>query len=139
MVQEASDILIRELKKLIAMPDTVKTHSTTRANAAHLAPTFLAGLELRFAGTRLGRQELRAEILDEAGLVDVQARTVAALRDDRGESQGRVVGVAVADCAGQLRVKRRRGLGDLGLGLPDALLRGLKVGVARVGQIDQLL
>jgi phage terminase large subunit-like protein len=56
---------IEALKRLLTMPDTVKTHSTTRANAAHLAPTFLAGLELRFAGTRLGRQELDAEVIED--------------------------------------------------------------------------
>jgi phage terminase large subunit-like protein len=56
---------IEALKKLMAMPDTVKTHSTTRANAAHLAPTFLAGLQLRFGGTRLGRQELEAEVIED--------------------------------------------------------------------------
>lgn len=56
---------IAPLKELMAMPDVVKTHSTTRANTANLAPTFLAGLELRFGGTRLGRQELDGELIED--------------------------------------------------------------------------
>jgi len=65
MLVTATPRNIAPLKKLMDMPDTVRTHSTTRANAANLAPTFLAGLELRFAGTRLGRQELMAEIVED--------------------------------------------------------------------------
>jgi len=56
---------IAALKALMDMPDVVTTRSSTRANRAHLAPTFLSGLELRFAGTRLGRQELDAELIED--------------------------------------------------------------------------
>jgi len=56
---------IAALKALLAMPDVALTRSTTRDNAVNLAPTFLAGLELRFAGTRLGRQELEAELIED--------------------------------------------------------------------------
>ncbi len=56
---------IPALKDLLAMPDVVQTKSTTAANAGNLAATFLAGVELRFAGTRLGRQELEAEIIED--------------------------------------------------------------------------
>ena len=56
---------IEALRKLREMPDTVETRSNTWANAAHLAPGFLAGLELRFGGTRLGRQELEAELIED--------------------------------------------------------------------------
>lgn len=56
---------IAPLKDLLAMPDVTITRSTTRDNARNLAPTFLAGLELRFAGTRLGRQELDAELIED--------------------------------------------------------------------------
>jgi phage terminase large subunit-like protein len=56
---------IAPLKDLLAMPDVTITRSTTHDNVAHLAPTFFAGLELRFAGTRLGRQELDAELIED--------------------------------------------------------------------------
>lgn len=56
---------IAALKDLLTMPDVVQTTSNTAANAPNLSPTFLAGVELRFAGTRLGRQELEAEIIED--------------------------------------------------------------------------
>ena len=40
-----------------------RTHGTTRRNIANLAPGFVEGLEMRYGGTRLGRQELDAEII----------------------------------------------------------------------------
>jgi phage terminase large subunit-like protein len=56
---------IAALKALLAMPDVALTRSSTADNAGNLAPTFLSGLELRFAGTRLGRQELEAELIED--------------------------------------------------------------------------
>jgi phage terminase large subunit-like protein len=56
---------IAPLKDLMALPDVVQTRSSTKANAANLAPTFLTGLELRYGGTRLGRQELEAELIED--------------------------------------------------------------------------
>jgi phage terminase large subunit-like protein len=45
--------------------DTVVVRGSTFANAANLAPSFLATIRARYEGTRLGRQELNAEILDD--------------------------------------------------------------------------
>jgi phage terminase large subunit-like protein len=56
---------IAALKKLIATSDARMTRGTTSDNADNLAPTFLAGLTLRYAGTRLGRQELEAELIED--------------------------------------------------------------------------
>jgi phage terminase large subunit-like protein len=56
---------IKPLRDLLAASDVATTRSNTRANAANLAPTFLSGLELRFGGTRLGRQELEAELIED--------------------------------------------------------------------------
>ncbi|GAA0548176.1 terminase family protein [Rhizomicrobium palustre] len=56
---------IPAMKALMVMPDVVKTHAKTADNAGNLAPSFLAGLELRFAGTRLGRQELEGELIED--------------------------------------------------------------------------
>jgi phage terminase large subunit-like protein len=54
---------IPALKALMAEKGVARTHGTTRSNIANLAPGFVEGLEMRFAGTRLGRQELDAEII----------------------------------------------------------------------------
>jgi phage terminase large subunit-like protein len=56
---------IRLIRKLLQTPDCVVTRGRTRENAAHLAPSFLEAVERQYAGTRLGRQELEAEILDD--------------------------------------------------------------------------
>lgn len=54
------------LKAIIAEPGVIVTKGSTYDNRANLAPKFLAKVEARYAGTRLGRQELDAEILDDA-------------------------------------------------------------------------
>lgn len=54
---------IPAFRALLAMPDVVQTHAATADNRTNLAPGFLTGLQLRFAGTRLGRQELNAELI----------------------------------------------------------------------------
>ena len=52
------------LKKLVADPSTAITHATTSANAANLAPTFIAQMEKRYGGTSIGRQELDGAIVE---------------------------------------------------------------------------
>lgn len=46
--------------------DVVVTRGKTRDNRANLAPTFLAQIVRKYEGTRLGRQELDGEVLDDA-------------------------------------------------------------------------
>jgi phage terminase large subunit-like protein len=53
------------IKDLIGDPATHVTRGKTLDNAANLAPTFLAATLEKYGGTRLGRQELDAEILDD--------------------------------------------------------------------------
>jgi phage terminase large subunit-like protein len=50
---------------LIADPTTVITRGSTYDNRANLAPAFLAQIIKKYEGTRLGRQELNAEVLDD--------------------------------------------------------------------------
>jgi phage terminase large subunit-like protein len=54
------------IKKLMADPDTITTRGSTYANRANLAPSFIRSIEDRYEGTRLGRQEISAEVLDDA-------------------------------------------------------------------------
>ena len=58
---------MRLLRRLLADAETVAvTRGATRENSEHLAPAFLAAIVRRYEGTRLGRQELEAELLDDA-------------------------------------------------------------------------
>ena len=54
------------LKTLLQLPSTVTTHAPTDANAANLAGSFLEEVKARYAGTRLGRQELDGVLLTDA-------------------------------------------------------------------------
>lgn len=99
------------LKRLAADPRAALSHAPTRANAANLAPGFLARIVARYAGTALGRQELdglfiedrpdalfrRAEI--EAGRVGAApalARIVVAVDPPAGGKRGGRCGIIVA-------------------------------------------
>jgi len=53
------------LKKLIDDPRTAVTHASTRANAYNLAPAFVETVLARYQDTRLGRQEIAGEIIEE--------------------------------------------------------------------------
>ena len=55
----------QRLRDLLRQPDTVLTRGSTHENAANLAPSFLRQIVARYEGTRLGRQELEAEMLDD--------------------------------------------------------------------------
>ena len=56
---------IKTLKQILASPHTVVTRASTFANAANLAKPFLEAILERYEGTRLGRQELHAELLED--------------------------------------------------------------------------
>jgi phage terminase large subunit-like protein len=56
---------IPALKALMAAKGVKLTRGTTRANRANLAADFVENLEALYAGTRLGRQELDAEIIED--------------------------------------------------------------------------
>jgi phage terminase large subunit-like protein len=107
---------VRLLRELLAREghDVVITRGSTFDNAANLAPSFLESIRSKYEGTRLGRQELNAEmLLDTPGalwtrdmidranglwkLPDMQ-RVVVAIdpsgtkgAEDRGDSVGIVV------------------------------------------------
>ncbi|WP_235974726.1 DNA-packaging protein [Stappia albiluteola] len=53
------------VKRLLGDPETAVTRAATSANAANLAPDFLKAMRKAYAGTRLGRQELEGELIDD--------------------------------------------------------------------------
>lgn len=53
------------LKRLMGDVGTVVSRAATRDNALNLAPSFLEAVVGRYAGTRLGRQELDGELIEE--------------------------------------------------------------------------
>ena len=53
------------IRRLFSDPRTAVTRARTAANAQNLAPDFLEAVVGRYAGTRLGRQELDGEMIEE--------------------------------------------------------------------------
>ena len=52
------------IKSLVADPTSVVVKGTTYDNRVHLAPTFFDQVVAAYEGTRLGQQEIHAEILE---------------------------------------------------------------------------
>jgi phage terminase large subunit-like protein len=53
------------VKELVTRPDAVLVRGHTDENAANLDPATVASLHARYGGTRLGRQELSGELLED--------------------------------------------------------------------------
>lgn len=53
------------IRELVAAKTTAVTRGTTYDNKSNLAPTFFTQIITKYEGTRLGRQELNAEVLDD--------------------------------------------------------------------------
>lgn len=56
---------IKVLKEIMAAKTTAITRGSTMENRGNLPPSFFEQVVARYEGTRLGRQELNAEILDD--------------------------------------------------------------------------
>lgn len=56
---------VRLVRELLASPTTHVTRGSTYDNARNLAPAFLEQIISKYEGTRVGRQELLAELLDD--------------------------------------------------------------------------
>jgi phage terminase large subunit-like protein len=124
------------VRDIMADPKTVVTNGRTRDNAANLASTFLSAIVKQYEGTRLGRQELDGELLDDnphalfkrsdidSGRVSVApdlTRVVVAIdpaaTSGEGSDETGIVAVGVA--------------GDHGYVLDDKSLRASPMGWAR--------
>lgn len=57
---------VEVLKAILKAPSTVTTQAATEANRAYLAASFLEEVRARYAGSRLGRQELDGVLLEDA-------------------------------------------------------------------------
>jgi phage terminase large subunit-like protein len=106
------------IKSIMASPSTVITRGKTYDNARNLAPAFIKAVREKYEGTRLGRQELSGEVLDDfpgalwsrdmldqatyKGIIPAFSRTVVAVdpsgfEDETGDSQGIIVAAVGVD------------------------------------------
>ncbi|MEB8388636.1 terminase family protein [Rhodobacteraceae bacterium KMM 6894] len=79
------------LKDVLAAPTTVVTSAPTEANRAFLADSFLEEVRARYAGTRLGRQELDGVLLADADGALWTSEGLEALRVDVPPALDRIV------------------------------------------------
>lgn len=79
------------LKRLMDDPHTALSRASTYANARHLAPSFIETIVSRYAGTRLGRQELEGEVIAEAEGALWSRDMIEACREDKAPALARVV------------------------------------------------
>lgn len=79
------------IKRLVADPRTAVTRASTHANAAHLSPAFIETVIGRYAGTRLGRQEIDGEIIEDRADALWSRETIEKARVDAAPGLTRVV------------------------------------------------
>lgn len=123
------------VKQLATSPATRLTRGSTFDNAANLAPSALAKLKEKYEGTRLGRQELEAEILGDLPGALWSMSTLDAYRKKTADC-GRVV-VAVDPAASNNPDSDEHGIivagreGQEGRVLEDATMQGSPTDWAR--------
>ena len=107
------------IREILSDPATVVSRGSTYDNAANLAPSFLANVRAKYEGTRLGRQELYAEILEEAeGALWSRTMIDAALYRGEPPEMKRVV-VAVDPAITAHEDSNETGIIAAGLGVDD--------------------
>lgn len=79
------------IKRLLCDPRTAVTRASTTANAAFLSPAFIDEVIGRYAGTRLGRQEIDGEIIEERDDALWTREAIEACRVDTSPPLMRVV------------------------------------------------
>ena len=120
------------LKKIMCDEATVISRATTFANAGNLAPAFMRDIEARYGGTRLGRQELMGELIEDDPEALFKRDLIEAQRVKLAPALRRIV-VAVDPPAGFGKKSNACGIVVAGLGidgnayiLEDATMRGLR-------------
>ncbi len=120
------------VRELIKSAETVVTRSRTLENAGHLAPSFLRDIMARYGGTRLGRQELDGELVEDDPDALFRRDLIEAGRVRQVPDMHRVV-VAVDPPASASEKSNACGIVCVGLGvdgrcyvLADASARRLK-------------
>jgi phage terminase large subunit-like protein len=106
------------IKKLIADPGTVVSKAKTFDNRSNLAKPFMQVVMERYAGTRLGRQELEGELIEDHPDALFKRDTLEKHRCANFPELKRIV-VAVDPPAGHGKTSNACGIVCVGLGVDD--------------------
>lgn len=108
------------IRDLLADPDVITTRGTTYDNIRNLAPKFRRYILRKYEGTRLGRQELHAEVLDDVeGALWTLAMIEAARRKPNEHPEFKRIVVAVDPAVTSNDDSDETGLTVEGLGVND--------------------
>lgn len=107
---------VKLIRDLIKASTTIVTHGSTYDNAANLAQPFLDAIKAKYEGTRLGRQELYAEVLDDVPGALWTRKLLDDTRVDRHPDLRRVV-VAVDPSGGHTEDNDEQGIVVAGVGV----------------------
>ena len=118
------------VKELVADPTTIITRGSTYDNTANLADAFIQKVVKKYEGTRLGRQELNAEILDDNPGALWKRKQIDDLRVKVAPAMRRIV-IAIDPAATKNKNSDETGITAEGLGyeghgylLADLSMRG---------------
>jgi len=90
------------IRQLLEHDQSVVTRGSTYDNRENLAPQFIDEIVRRYEGTRLGRQEIYAEVLEDVDGAILSSEQLRELRVERAPELARiVVGVDPAASAGE--------------------------------------
>ena len=90
------------IRQLLEHDQSVVTRGSTYDNRENLAPQFIDEIVRRYEGTRLGRQEIYAEVLEDVDGAILSSEQLRELRVERAPERARiVVGVDPAASAGE--------------------------------------
>lgn len=106
------------IKALVVDPLTVVTRGSTYENQLNLAAPFIQQILKRYQGTRLGRQELNAEILDDAPGALWKRDQIERLRRNAPDRFKRIV-VAIDPSVSRQAEGAETGIVAVGLGHDD--------------------
>ena len=104
------------VRQLLADPTVVQARGSTAENRLNLAPLFVTLLERKYGGTRLGRQELEAEILDDTPGALWKRGQIEALRVTKPPELVRIA-VAIDPSASSAEGAAETGIVVAGLGV----------------------
>ena len=92
----------RLIRNLVDNPETLVTRGSTYDNRENLAPQFLDAILRRYEGTRIGRQEIYAEVLEDVEGAILSMDQIEKLRVEEPDAPQRIViGVDPAVSAGE--------------------------------------
>lgn len=104
------------VKELLADPTTVSSRGSTYENTRNLPRSFLQRVRKKYEGTRLGRQEIHAEVLDDnPGALWKRAAMLDAHRVVRAPTLVRIV-IAVDPAVSANALSNETGIVAVGLG-----------------------